>query len=182
MHSNLGRGIILLAFAALLAAIVCGVLSSIESISPRKGRLRFAGVILFGSFFCLLGIGQFVYVKSLPVLNAEGTIESATVHPQGRSYRTDFIVTGPDGATYQLKADGRSNFFRAGEHVILTYRGYSGSVVKAHFINGAGAEEGIFQSAEGFALSGAIFVGCILFWAGYKKYRRDPQGAEVNRR
>jgi hypothetical protein len=148
MYETLLKFDVLLAIAAIFAAITCGILSSRGSVSLRKGRLRFAATLLFGSALCLASIGELLRLRTLPILSAEGVIRSAAVHSQGKGHRTDFTVTSADGATYHLNADGRSDYFRPDEHVVLTYRGYIGSVVEVHFIAASGAEEGIFRSTQ----------------------------------
>lgn len=182
MHETLIKVSALLVAIELAAAIACGILSYRESLSLRKGHLRLAATILFGSIFCFLGIGQFFLLRSLPILNAEGIIKTAAVHSEGKDYRTDFTVLGPDGMTYHLNADGRNDLFRQGEHVFLTYYGYTGSVIKAHFISAAGSEEGVFNSLPGIRIVIQILLGAFFCWAGYKKFQRDPHDAEIRRR
>jgi hypothetical protein len=177
MSTTILRASAIFGIASILAAIICGIFASRESVSLRKGRLKLAATLLFGFSFLVFGVTSLLWLRSLPTLNAEGVISSADVHPQGRGYVTNFNVRRADGATFHLDADGRSDYFRQGEHVVLTYRGYTGSVILVHFIKPSGAEEAVFQSTEGFQPYLGLLVGCFLCGAGYIVYRRDPEGA-----
>jgi hypothetical protein len=177
MSTNLLGPLAILVAALILAAIVCGVFASSASVSPRKGRLYFAGVLLFGSAFLLFGVTRFIWLYNLPILDAEGIIQSAIVHRDGKGYRTDLVFADVQGPIYLLYADGRSDYFRPGEQAVLTYRGYARSIVKVHFITQSGAEEGVFQSTAYLQPCLAILLGCMTCGAAYIRYRRDPEGA-----
>ena len=168
----------LFGIAALLTAlaVILAIASSIFAIFVRaphtKSQIRLAMILSFGLTFYFLGMAMFFQQRSLPVLDAEGTIDTVRVSAVGKGHRTDFTIARADGATFHLNANGRNHYFRHGQHVIVTYHGYSGTVITAHFINASGVEEGAFQSGPGTLPYPIILAGLVIL--GFALKKRSP--------
>jgi hypothetical protein len=171
----------LLGVSTIVAAIVCGIATSLMSVGPRKGRLQLAASLLIGAVVCVASVSDFVIDRQRPVFEAAGYVRSAAVHRAGKSDRTEIQIQMASGAVAHVNARGRSPYFRPGEPIEATYKGYTGSIVRARFYSASGALEGQFDGASSFGNFLAFGLGVFLMWAGVVKFRRDPEGAEVGR-
>jgi hypothetical protein len=172
-----------LGVSIIVAAIVCGIAASLLRVGPRKGKLQFAASLLIGAVVCVAPMLSFVIDQRRPVFEAAGYIRSATVYRAGRySDRTAIQIQMASGAVAHVNAWGRSPYFRPGERIEATYKGYTGSIVRAKFYSASGALEGQFYGASSFGYFLACALGLFLMWAAVVKYRRDPEGAEVRGR
>ena len=82
------------------------------------------------------------------------------------------------GEEISINASGRSLYFRSGEHVAVKYQGYTGSILKARFISATGSEEGVFNGTDTWYPYWILLFGLLIFWVGFKKDYRDPEGSE----
>jgi hypothetical protein len=60
----------------------------------------------------------------------------------------------------------------------VSYRGYSGSIHKAQFLSSTGSEEGVFNGTDDWPPYFMLLLGLLVMWAGVRKFKRDPEGAE----
>jgi len=140
---------------------------------PRVNKCRLFG----GSAVCITALTLFLYQWHLPVFDAEGNIEAVSVH-RGKYKRTDFLLRTPSGGDIALNASGSSPYFRRDEHVKVRYRGETGAIVRVLFVSAEGKEEGVFNSTGSWPLLLFLPVGLIIIFQGFRRYRRDPEGAE----
>jgi len=87
------------------------------------------------------------------------------------------ILTGADGDLV-LDAPGSSTFFLSGEHVVVAYRGETGSIIKATFLGSEGTVEGHFNGTDLWPAYIGLFLGVLFGYDGFQRHRRDPEGAE----
>jgi hypothetical protein len=145
------------------------------SSSIRKRRLEFLAYILIGSGICIGASAVAFFQWRLPVYRIDGIVERAQVHAEGKGYRTELQVRLKTGERVNLNASGRSDYFRFGEHAIVRYKAETGSIVKAYFISSSGGQEAIFNGTDSFPPYVMFGLGVFVFFAGFKKYRRDPE-------
>ena len=132
-------------------------------------------ILSCGSVFYFLGMGQLIERHSLPVLHAEGIIDTVRISAAGKGNSTEFTIVHGDGATFHLNADGRSNYFHHGQHVAVIYYGYTGTVIEARFFNASGAQEGVFKSGPTFWPYLLVLFGCLIFCLAFKNKRPQPK-------
>ena len=77
-----------------------------------------------------------------------------------------------------LDASGMSPYFQAGQLIRVRYQGVTGDILKAHFLSTNGAEIAVFNGTDTWSPYWWIVSGAFVIFAGYKKYCRDPEGAE----
>jgi hypothetical protein len=169
---------LLLMFGMLAAAIVLGVRSSREIVSPRKGLLQLAATILFGSSLCMAGLSEMVYQTNSPRVPAEGVVDAVKVHSEGRGYGSDVRLRIASGFL-RLRAGGADKRFRPGQRVRLVYRARTGRIQNADFLAADGSVEGSYKSVDFLAPYGLLFFGGMLLVIGWKVYRRDPDGSKL---
>ncbi len=177
MEFKLVKVFLLMAACFCVGGIGYGVYASRESISPKKGKGRLIAFLLCGAGICIgaLAIGSLQWTT--PIYQVDGVVESAQIHSQNKGYRTSLIVQTSSGVDLVLNADGRSPYFRTGEHLQVSYRGYSGSIHKALFLSPTGNEEGIFNGTDDWPPYFMFLMGLFVMWAGVRKFKRDPEGA-----
>jgi hypothetical protein len=133
---------------------------------------------------CLLGGGAVVsalavigYQQSLTIYHAEGIIQQVRVYMTGKEHRTRLQVATNSGANLVLRASGRSIYFHPGEHLIVTYQGETGSIIKATFLKDDGTFEGRFRGTVAWPAYVLLMGGILIIGIGFKMNRRDPEGA-----
>ncbi len=160
-----------------VAGIYFVVSSAVQGIPPRKGRLRLQAYLCIAG--CIYGIATavLVYEAKLPVFEFSGTIEQAQMQTEGRSHRTTLLVR-ISGGEITVNASGTSPFFHAGQSLRARYQGVTGHILQAHFLSADGADVGVFNGTDTWFPYWLILGGSFVIFAGQKKYRRDPEGAE----
>jgi hypothetical protein len=163
----------------LASASILAIASSIFAIFARRARLkrylRLVMILSFGSVFYFLGMGQLIEQRSLPVLHAEGIIDTVRISAEGKGQHTNFTIVHGDGATFHLNADGRSDYFRHGQHIVVIYYGYTGTVIEARFFNASGTQEGVFKSGPTFWPYLIVLFGCFIYFFAFKNKRPKPE-------
>jgi len=165
---------------AALVAIRYGYVAATESDGPRKGKALLIASLLFSSWFCLEPTLSFLCDSSLPTFEFRGRITTVDVRDSSSKYYSAYlyIQTG-SGGKIVIHASDRSKFFRPGQLLKVRYRGDTGELIKAYFYSPEGKQEGIAQSTINLSRMVTFFIGLFCIWAGIRKYRRDPEGAEV---
>lgn len=159
-------------------AVVCWFLASTYGTSPRRGKTFLTAHVLAGSGICLVALTFLLFNHNLPIIQTEGNIESVQIHPKGRDFRSDLLIRTASGGVVAIHASGRSPYFRPGEHVKVQYQGYTGTILKVYFFSADGGEEGGFNGTDRWPPYFALLGGLTLIWYGFRKYHRDPEGAE----
>jgi hypothetical protein len=178
MHHLLYRLAMGLAACCCVGSLIAAVLDFRLAISTRKGRLRLVSRILLGAGLCIGGLSFVTYQHSLPVYHADGIIRHAQEYTSGKSRRTRLhVLTGTDSELV-LDASGISPYFRQGEHLIVTYKGVTGTVMKATFLKADGSVMGVFNGTDSWPAYFTVVGGMLMLYWGIKVYRRDPEGAE----
>jgi hypothetical protein len=178
MELKLMKALLFLAACFCLVGIGSGIYASRESISAKKGKSRLIAFLLCGVGICTAALALGSLQWATPIYQVDGIIESAQVHSRNRGYRTSLRVQTSSGGELELNADGRSPYFRTGEHLKVSYRGYSGSIHKAQFLSSTGSEEGVFNGTDDWPPYFMLLLGLLVMWAGVRKFKRDPEGAE----
>ena len=160
-----------------VGASVSAVLFSIVSVSARKGRLRLLGVCLLGVGAIVTALAMIGYQRSLPIHHGEGIIQRARTYWSGRQRRTRLYVLTSNGELV-LDASGLSPFFRQSEHIIVMYKGVTGSVTSATFLKADGSVEGRFHGSGLWSAYVLLVGGILIIYAEFKRNKRDPEGAE----
>lgn len=159
-----------------------GVTAYRLEISRRKGRFRALAQGLFGLGLCAMVVAVLVASYKGRHYSVDGYIKQARVSGSGRHQRTDvWLRAGSSPGILVLHAEGANPLFRPGEHVILTYQEYSGSILKARFFTASGKQEGGYNNADLLAPSLCMLAAFFIIWNAVRIYRRDPEGAEENR-
>lgn len=160
-----------------VVGIYFAVASAMQSVSPRKGKQRLTAFLCIGG--CIYGIAfsMLAYQAKLPTCELLGEIEQAQVHAEGKGHRTTLLVR-ISGGEITVDASGTSPFFHTGQSIRARYQGVTGHILEAHFLSTNGAEVGVFNGTDTWPSYGLLLVGLLVIFAGYKKYRRDPEGAE----
>jgi hypothetical protein len=148
-------------------------------ISVKKGWLRLLAYCLAGTGLTVAGLAMIAYQNSLPIYRDQGIVQQARTNSSGRGGRTKLQLLTPSSGELVLDASGRSRYFRPGEHVTVTYRGVTGSVINATFLKADGSVEGEFNGTDSWTAYFALIVGLLLVCAGFQRHRRDPEGAET---
>jgi hypothetical protein len=162
---------------ACVIAVVCGYFASIYGISPRRGKALFAAALFGGSGVFIAALTLLLYERHLPVFEAEGNIEAVQIYG-GKQGRSDVLIHTSSGGDIAIHASGRSPYFRQGEHVKVRYQGETGAILKASFVSADGREEGVFNGTGMWPLFLFLLGGALVIVLGFKRYRRDPEGAE----
>ena len=179
MNFPLRISVIVASLLLLLVIIYFGYIAATASESARKGKARFIATLVFGFWFCAIGLSMFVYNETRPVFEFTGVIESVQViRGSSRNYLAYLSIATTQGGSISVSASDRSAYFRPGEHLWLRYRGDTGELVKATFYSANGNQEGAFRSTLIFAEVGFLLMGLFVIWAAPRRYRRDPEGAE----
>lgn len=165
------------ATCAVAIAVVCWYFASIYGTSARKGRYLFAASLFGGSGICIAILTLLLYQRLLPVFEAEGSIESVTAH-RGKVDRTDVLIHTSLGGDIALRAFGSSVYFRREEHVKVRYQGETGMILRVVFLSADGRDEGVFNDTGPWPLFFFLLLGIMIIIQGFRRYRRDPEGAE----
>ena len=152
--------------------------ASMLSVSLRKGKQRLKAYVCIGGAICIAAVATVLYQSKLPTFEALGSIESAQIHSEGKGHRTNLRLRVASGAELVLNASGSSPYFHSGQQVHVRYQAYSGSILKAHFIDGAGKEEGVFNGTDTWQPYWWLLWGLLVIGAGVKQRARDPEGAK----
>lgn len=134
--------------------------------------------LLFGAGFCLSSAPALFQHWTCSVFQADGVVESAGVHVQGKSHHTELLIVESSGRVVQLHADGQSDYFRPGQSLRFRYRRCTEDMVSAEFLTRSGEREGGYSSADTSTPYATLGLGLWLMVIGYRRYRRDPH-AEV---
>jgi hypothetical protein len=110
------------AACAVSVAVACWYFASIYGTSARKARALFAASLFGGSGICIAILTLLLYQRHLPVFEAEGNIETVSVH-RGKHDRTDVLIHTSSGNDIALGAYGGSPYFHRNEHVKVRYQG-----------------------------------------------------------
>jgi hypothetical protein len=172
------RLLVIGAFILCVIGIVYAIASSTRRSSGEKGKQKLRAYVCIGAGICIGALAVILLQTRVPVLQGIGVIETAQIRSEVRGHRTNFTVRVPSGAVLALKASGSSPYFHPGEQVNVRYQGYSGSVLKVHFLSPSGREEGVFNGTDSWPPYWFVLIGLLIIWAGAKKYKRDPEGAE----
>jgi hypothetical protein len=62
--------------------------------------------------------------------------------------------------------------------VKVRYQGETGMILKVLFLSADGREEGVFNDIGAWPLFFFLLLGIMIIVQGFRKYRRDPEGAE----
>jgi hypothetical protein len=163
--------------AALILACYLGYVAATESDGPRKIKASFAASLTFSLWFFLLTLAWFVYDKTRPIFQFDGTIESIQVlSSDSRHYSAYFKVETANGGEVSLHASDRSSLFRVNQRVQVRYRGDSGELIEARFLTKDGQQEGEIQSSLILEQIAGMLAGAFLIWATARKYRRQKRG------
>jgi hypothetical protein len=181
MPFALDKGLLVVAFSLWLVALGCGIAAARLEISKNKGLFRKWASVLFATGLCVLSLSFIVTSYKGRHFSVDGYVEEAHVLGGGRSKRTDVWVRVGSGDLV-LRASGANIYFRPGEHVILTYQEYSGSILKARFFSSAGKQDGAYNNADFLGPCVCLLIGIVLIWGSIRLNRRDPEGAETNER
>jgi hypothetical protein len=100
-----------------------------------------------------------------------------SVH-HGKQDRTDVLIHTFSGGDIALRAYGSSPYFHRDEHVKVRYQGETGMILRVLFVSADGREEGVFNDTGGWPLFFFLLVGITIVIQGFRRYRRDPEGAE----
>jgi hypothetical protein len=158
-------------------AVVCGYFASIYGTSARKGKALFAAYLFAGSGICVATLASIGYYWHLPVFEAEGNIEAVWVHG-GKSEHTDLLIRTAARGEIALHAHGGSPYFHRDEHVKVRYQGETGMILRVLFISADGREEGVFNDTGAWPFFFFLLLGIMVILRGFRRYRRDPEGAE----
>jgi hypothetical protein len=100
----------------------------------------------------------------------------------GTEHGTSLRVAANSGADLVLRASGRSIYFKPGEHLIVTYAGDAGSIIKATFLKDDGTIEGEFRGTGAWPAYALLMGGILIICIGFRVNKRDPEGAEEGNR
>lgn len=165
------------AVCLILIGLAIGVLSAVQSVSPRKGKERLVAFLCIGIGVCTGASAKLRYQALLPTYELAGQIESAQVRAEGKGHRTAVVIRVGRGQV-ALDASGMSPYFQAGQLIRVRYQGVTGDILKAHFLSKNGAEIAVFNGTDTWSPYWWIIIGAFVIFAGFKKYRRDPEGTE----
>jgi hypothetical protein len=157
-------------------AVVCWYFGSTYGTSARKGRVLLASAIFGGSGVCIAAMALILYQLHPPVAEVEGIIEAVQIH-RGRRARSDLLIHTSSESDIAVHASGGSLYFRTGEHVKIRYQGDTGTILKAYFFATDGRKEGEFNGTEMWPPFFLLFGGAVVIFLGFRRYRRDPEGA-----
>jgi hypothetical protein len=182
MPFALDKGLLVVGLSLWLVALGCGIAAARLEISKNKGLLRMLASVLFAAGLCAASLSFLLASYKGRRFSVDGYVEEAHVVGSGRSRSTEIWLRIDSGDVFVLRASGTSLYFRPGEHVILTYQEYSGSILKARFLSPAGKQEGTYNSADFLGPCVCLLIGIALIWGSIRLHRRDPKGAETNER
>jgi hypothetical protein len=137
----------------------------------------FAASLFGGSGICIAALTLLLYEWHLPVFESEGNIEAVWVRG-GEDVRSDLLIHTSSGADIAVHASGRSPHFQRGEHVKVRYQSETGAILKVLFVSADGRVEGVFDGTEMWPPFFFLIGGLIIIFLGFRRYRRDPEGAE----
>lgn len=165
---------------AAIFAICFGYVAATESDGPRKGKALLIASLVFSSWFCLEPAVSFLYESSLPIFEFRGRITAVDVRDSSsRHYSAYLRVHTDSGGDIMIHTSDRSKFLEPGQLASVRYRGDTGEMIKAYFYSPDGKQEGVLQSTTELGRICLFIVGLFCVWASIKKYRRDPEGAEM---
>ena len=157
--------------------IVYAIAAARLSVSLQKGTYRFRASLCAGAAILLGALVALVYEATLPTFDVVGTIETARVQSENRSYRTYLKLRDSSGAEIAVNASGRSAYFHPGQTAEVRYQGVSGHVLHARFLSVAGAQEAVFNGTDTWPPYWGLAVGAFVIVAGIRRRRSDPEGA-----
>jgi len=164
---------------AILAGTRYGFIAATESDGPRKRQARLIATLAFGSWLCISALSVITYNVRLPIFQFEGNIESVQViHSDSRHYSAYLRIQTFAGGDITIHASNRSQYFRPEEHVKVRYQGDTGELLKATFVAPDGKQEGVFNGTSTWAPYFVLLFGIFVIWASFRKFHRDPEGAE----
>lgn len=166
-----------LAAFLVLVGVISGISSALQSIAIKKAKQRLTAIVCIGTAICIGSLGTFVYQSLMPTYELLGQIERAQIRTQGKDHRTAVLVRAGNGRV-ALDASGLSPYFQAGQVVRVRYQGVTGYILKAHFLSTTGAEVAVFNGTDTFPPYWGMALGAFVIFAGFRKYRRDPEAAE----
>lgn len=178
MHHLLYRITVSVALSCIVASAISAILCSRLGLSIKKGKLRLLGYCLLSSGLTILGVSWIAYQESLPVYHTEGVIQDANVYRHSKDTHTRVhVLTASDGELV-LDASGSSTLLHPGEHLVVTYRGETGSIIRATFLTNEGSIEGHFNGTDLWPAYFWLFLGVLFGYDGFQRHRRDPEGSE----
>jgi hypothetical protein len=180
MPLTLDKGLLVVGLSLWLVAVGCGIHAAQLGVSRNKGLFRMRASVLFAAGLCLLSLSIIVSTYKGKHFSIDGYVEEAHVVGSGRSRLTDVRVRAGSG-DFVLRASDTSIYFRPGQHVILTYQEYSGSILKARFFSASGKQEGGYNNADFLAPSLCLLVVLFIIWNAVHIYGRDPEDAQESR-
>lgn len=164
---------------AILIGIRFGYVAATESDSPRKGKAYLTASLAFSLWVCVSAFLVVLYNASLPIFEFEGKIESVRLmRSDSRHYSVFLGIQTFAGGNITIHASGGSQYFHTDEHVKVRYQGDTGELLKASFFAKDGRQEGVFNGTSTWPPYFALLFGLFCIWASFRKYRRDPEGAE----
>jgi hypothetical protein len=165
---------------AFLVVARYGYIAATETESPRKGKAYLIACLVFSLWICLITLTMIVYNSTRPIYEFDGEIESVHVRDADtRHYWTDLEIHTAAGGDIAIHATDRSDGFRVGQRLKVHYRGDTDELVGAYFYSAGGKQEGVFKSTSAIGQYGLLLVGLFCVWASVRKYRRAPEGEEV---
>ena len=169
------RGTVLAATGAALILVCClGYVAATESEGPRKINAGFAASLIISLWFFLSTLTWFVYDKTRPIFQFDGTIGSIQViSSDSRHYSAYFKVGTQNGGEVSLHASDRSSLLRINQRVQVWYRGDSGELIEARFFTNDGKLEGQLRSSSILLQISGMLVGAFLIWGTARKHRRQ---------
>ncbi len=151
-----------------------GCVAATDSEGSRKIKASFVARMIFSLWFFLLTLAWFVYDKTRPVFEFNGTIESLQIlRSDSRHYSAYLKIHTDQGENITIHVSDRSPLLRVGERTHIQYRGDTNELIEARFYSTNAQQEGMLRSSLILEQVSGMLIGAFLVLGTMAKYRRD---------